>query len=252
MHQNRARADSFGDDAVRYDRTRPGYPSALFDDLRLSPGCTAVDVGCGTGIVAAVLLGRGCSVVGVEPDERMAEIARSKGVEVEISRFEGWDDEGRRFDVLTCGQAWHWVNPARGARKVAAILRSGGRFGIFWNGLTHQPDVAAGFRSIYSDLAPHLLVDSVALGTSRPSAEPDEPAFGDTGAFVHAEHRFYTWRRVYTSDTWIDELPTHSGHRVLPPTTLATILEEVHALVDRLGGEISVDYATAGLFGERR
>jgi SAM-dependent methyltransferase len=251
IFEDRARADSFGHDAAQYDRARPSYPSELFDDLLPDKRCTVVDVGCGTGIVARLLLERGCSVIGVEPDARMADVAQGHGLSVEVSTFEEWDSQGRTFDVLTAGQSWHWVNPTLGSEKAASVLRSGGRFGVFWNGLRHDPAVTRGFERIYSRIAPHLLVDSVALGTARPSGNPDEPAFAAVGTFTRLERRSYSWERSYTTSAWLDELPTHSGHRTLPPKVLVSLLEEVGELIEALGGAIVVDYTTAGLFGER-
>lgn len=47
-------ARSFGADAERYDRARPGYPRALVDHLvSLMPGTQILDVGIGTGLSAA-------------------------------------------------------------------------------------------------------------------------------------------------------------------------------------------------------
>lgn len=250
--EDRVRASSFGEDPAQYDRARPGYPAELFDDLIPEGECRVVDVGCGTGIVARLLAERGCEVIGVEPDARMAEVAHASGLTVEISSFEEWDSSGRLFDALTAGQSWHWVNPARGATKAAAVLRSGGQFGVFWNGLHHDEAVATGFQRIYSRFAPHLLVDSVALGTVSPSGDPDRLAFVDSGAFVHLENRSYTWQRSYTTAAWLDELPTHSGHRTLDSESLNKILDAVGELIEGFGGEIVVDYTTAGLFGSRR
>jgi ubiquinone/menaquinone biosynthesis C-methylase UbiE len=68
LHGERDRAESFGSAAERYDRYRPGYPSALIDELMSLNPTTALDVGCGTGKVALSLMGRGLPVLGVEPD----------------------------------------------------------------------------------------------------------------------------------------------------------------------------------------
>jgi len=52
-HQAREVAESFGADAERYDRARPGYPAAMVDRIvAASPGPDVLDVGCGTGIAA--------------------------------------------------------------------------------------------------------------------------------------------------------------------------------------------------------
>ncbi len=66
-----------------------------------------------------------------------------------------------------------------------------------------------------------MLVDSVALGTAGPSGDRDEPAFRQTRAFARLERRAHEWQRSYTTSAWLDELPTHSGHRTLPPHVLA-------------------------------
>lgn len=248
----RDRAESFGDDAEQYDRARPGYPPELIDDLVADGVRDVVDVGCGTGIVARLVADRGCDVVGVETDARMAEVARGKGLEVEVARFEEWDAGGRVFDLLTSGQAWHWVEPERGARQAAAVLRSGARLALFWNSLQHDAEVAAAFEEIYTRLAPALLVGSVSLGTVQVSGVEDADAFRATGEFIDLETRAYDWDRRYTTATWLDELPTHSGHRVLPADVLGAILDEVGAMIDRRGGALAVGYRTAGLFGRRR
>src|SRR5436305_7380373 len=105
LFEERSRAESFGAAAELYDRVRPSYPPALLDDLLSDGARTVLDVGCGTGIAAALLAAGRCDVLGVEVDERMAALARAKGITVEVAAFESWDDRGRRFDLLTCAQA---------------------------------------------------------------------------------------------------------------------------------------------------
>lgn len=103
----------FGEDAERYDRARPAYPELLVDDLVALGGRRALDVGRGTGKAGRLLAARGWEVLGVEPDRRMAVVARRHGPDVEIARFEEWDPAGRTFDLVTSGQAWHWIDPGR-------------------------------------------------------------------------------------------------------------------------------------------
>jgi len=75
-------------------------------DALLSAGARSVlDVGCGTGIAASLFRARGCSVLGVEVDARMAALGRAKGVAVEVAAFERWEDRGRRFELLIAAQA---------------------------------------------------------------------------------------------------------------------------------------------------
>jgi SAM-dependent methyltransferase len=131
LHTDRERAESFGQDPASYDRLRPSYPSELVDELLADAPRDVLDVGCGTGIAGSLLAARGCRVLGVVLDQRMAVLARAKGLDVEISAFETWDPRGRSFDLLTCGQAWHWIDPALGLQRAAAALREHGRIALF-------------------------------------------------------------------------------------------------------------------------
>ena len=133
-------AESFGTDAEGYDRARPGYPAALVARIVAeSPGLDVLDVGCGTGIAARQFQVAGCTVLGVEPDARMAGFARARGVAVEVATFEAWDPDGRRFDTVIAAQSWHWVDPVAGAAKAAQVLRPSGRLAIF--GHVYEPPV---------------------------------------------------------------------------------------------------------------
>ena len=115
-HQNRQVAESFGSDAERYDRTRPPYPAAMVEQImERSAGAEVLDVGCGTGIEVRQFRVAGCTVLGVEPYARMAEVARRSGIEVEVARFDDWEAAGRQFDAIIAGTAWHWVDPMAGA-----------------------------------------------------------------------------------------------------------------------------------------
>jgi SAM-dependent methyltransferase len=117
-------AQSFGSDPERYDRARPRYPDAMVERIvDSSPGHYVLDVGCGTGIAARQFRAAGCRVLGVEPDARMADLARRSGVEVEVATFEAWDPAGREFDATVAGQAWR--SRERQKRRRCCVLEAG-------------------------------------------------------------------------------------------------------------------------------
>ncbi len=138
-----------------------------------------LDVGCGNGRAAAGLVARGVAVLGVEPDARMAAIARSRGVAVEVAPFEDWDDDGRRFDLLTCGSAWHWVEPVRGVAKAAAVLRPGGTLARFWNYPVVPDATGERLERVYADLG--VGAGGHGRGVSPFADDPvaADPAFGE-------------------------------------------------------------------------
>jgi len=248
MPIDRQRAEAFGDDPARYDRARPSYPNELIWDLLADDPRTVLDVGCGTGIASRLFQAEGREVLGVEPDSRMAAQARARGLAVEECRFEDWDARGRRFDLLTSAQAWHWVEPESGAAKGAKVLKPGGRIGVFWNHPVHPQEVMAVFRNAYGQHAPHLLEgESVALGTLRFDAaavDPDADALRNTGAFSGIERRFFWWTRTYSTESWIDELPTHSDHRFLEAGRRDRLFDDLQRGLGRLGDSFDVEYCT--------
>src|SRR5882757_5434114 len=136
LYLDRARADSFGAAAQVYDAHRPRYPDQLIDDLLMQSPQAVLDVGAGTGIVSEQLLANGVNVLAVEPDPRMADVARDKGIRVEIGTFESWDAAERRFDLVVFGSSFHWVNPDIALPKVHRLLTSGGRLALMWNRLS--------------------------------------------------------------------------------------------------------------------
>jgi SAM-dependent methyltransferase len=244
LSDDRALAESFGADADQYDRARPSYPDELVDELvARSPGRAVLDVGCGTGIASRLFAERGCLVLGIEPDPRMATVARRHGIDVEEATFEQWDAAGRTFDLVTCAQAWHWVDPARGAEKAAAVLCPGGRIGLFWNEGSYGPALTPVLRAIYERHAPGLDDYSILLGKgARSRVSEAARALASSGRFEEPAITTYRWERVYTPEEWLDHLPTHSDHRSLAAERLAPLLAEVADAIDDFGGRLPMQY----------
>jgi SAM-dependent methyltransferase len=250
--EDRARAESFGAVAELYDRARPSYPPALLDTLLTDGGHTVLDVGCGTGIAAALFVARGCEVVGVEVDPRMAAVAAGKGIQVEVSDFEHWDDRGRRFDLLIAGQAWHWIEPRMGARRAAEALVPGGRIGLFWNFGRPPAELLARLDPIYARRAPGLDDHSVLLGQGDERAALTVSSVAATGQFEMVEVHRFPWERRYGTSDWLEHLCTHSDHQALAPDARRALLDEVGEAVEALGGGVTIAYQAVLVTARRR
>ncbi|MEU9641140.1 class I SAM-dependent methyltransferase [Streptomyces sp. NPDC048188] len=248
-HRARRTAESFGTDAQLYDRARPAYPDDLVTRIVAgSPGPDVLDVGCGTGIAARQFQAAGCSVLGVEPDTRMAGLAESRGLRVEMATFEAWEPAGRTFDTVIAAQSWHWVDPAAGSAKAARLLRPNGRLAIFGHVFEPPAEVAEPFAEVYRRVAP----DSPFAG--QPARRPPETyragyeriadTVRGTGRFDEPEQWRFDWQRSYTRDQWLNLLPTTGGLTRLRPDQLARILDVVGDAVDALGGRFTMHYTT--------
>jgi SAM-dependent methyltransferase len=257
LFQERVRAESFGGVAELYDRARPSYPAALIDALLGDGARRVLDVGCGTGIAGALLADRGCHVLGVEVDERMAVLARARGLEVEVAPFERWDARGRRFDLVTCAQAWHWIDPEIGVARAAAVLDSGARIALFWNFADPPAPLAERLALAYARLEPDLGRRTVLLGNREDRAEPAVARLAgagefEAGEFEAAEKRSFRWQRRYDTAGWLEQVRTHSDHQTLPPGRRELLLHAIGEQIDALGGSFEMPYRTVLVRARRR
>ncbi|BDM70062.1 methyltransferase type 11 [Streptomyces nigrescens] len=248
-HQARQTAESFGTDAQRYDQARPAYPEDLVARIvAASPGPDVLDVGCGTGIAARQFQAAGCAVLGIEPDARMADLARTRGLQVEVATFEAWEPAGRVFDAVIAAQSWHWVDPAAGAVKAAQVLRPNGCLAIFGHVFEPPTEVAEPFAAAYRQVAP----DSPF--SNQPARRPLEmyqagyakiaDKIRETEQFNEPQQWQFDWEQPYTRDQWLDLLPTTGSLTRLHPDQLAEILSAVGQAIDALGGHFTMHYTT--------
>lgn len=170
-------------------------------------------------------------MLGVEPDPQMAAVARSHDLAVEVAAFEAWTDRGRRFDLITCAQAWHWIDPRAGAAKAAELLGTGGTLVLFWN--FDEPDDATRtvVDEVYARLAPELS-SSLAPGTNRPDQRSYVSDLHASGLFPQVTARTYDWQRVEAAGEWINRVATHSDHLLLGTQRLAGVRAALVAAFD--------------------
>ncbi|HEY3737259.1 MAG TPA: class I SAM-dependent methyltransferase [Jatrophihabitans sp.] len=244
-YRQRGRAESFGSVAAEYDRLRPSYPSALIDDLA-ALGEDVLDVGCGTGKAARLLAARGLNVLGVEIDPEMAAVARAHGITVEVSGFEAWQDAGRRFDLITCAQAWHWIEPEAGLAKAVSVLRQRGTLVPFWNYAELDLNVQEAMREVYARLEPSLLQSVTFAGVQ--GRRLDITDWSTDPRLAAVELRTYPWERRYDTTEWLELIQTHSDHLQLEPAHRAEVVHAVGAAIDELGGDVAAHYTTYAVF----
>lgn len=110
------------------------YGESLLEQLEPKPGERILDLGCGTGHLAAQIAKAGAEVIGIDQDPAMVEEARRLYPELRFETadareftLEGLSD--RPFDAVFSNAVLHWVRPPEAAaRRIAAVLRPGGRF----------------------------------------------------------------------------------------------------------------------------
>ncbi|WP_026922599.1 class I SAM-dependent methyltransferase [Glycomyces arizonensis] len=260
VHRARDAAESFGVDAARYDRTRPTYPAEMIDRLAAAaPGRDVLDVGCGTGISSRLLQEAGCRVLGLDVDERMAEFARGKGLEVEVAKFEEWEAKGRTFDAVVAAQTWHWVDPVAGAAKAAEVLRPGGLLATVWNVAQPPLDMSKAFAEASIQVLPPQMAEMFKKsGVEKSALEGYQVMFDnavrgirEAGGYTEPVEWRTAWEHEYTRDEWLDQLPTGGIYTRLPKPKLDQLLEATGRVIDEAGGAFTVQYTTVAVTAVR-
>lgn len=240
-------AVSFGMNAESYDQYRPGYAPEAIDFITSRGHRLVLDVGCGTGILGAQLLAHGCSVLGVEPDARMAKAAIFKGLEVEVASFEDWEPAGRKFDAVVSGQAWHWIDPSQGQMRLAEALIPHGEVFLLWNIGSMSSSVAQALDAVYRDhQQEHLDAFSVVLGRGE-TARFDEfqELLRTDSAFGNISRDTWVWHREYSTDEWLSHLVTHPQHAALDVSDREPLFAAIRkALEDNHAGKVKMKYTT--------
>jgi SAM-dependent methyltransferase len=137
--------------AASYAAFRPAYPPSLLEAISTfitahsgSGYDTAVDVGCGSGQSTFFLTRLFRRVVGVDISKAQVENAQAKcrerqipeGKEVEF-RVGGCDSlpaGPSSVDLVSCGQAWHWLEAQELYREAARVLKPRGTLAVYGYG----------------------------------------------------------------------------------------------------------------------
>jgi SAM-dependent methyltransferase len=240
LFTNRERANSFGGAAQNYDTYRPRYPDRLIDDV-LAPGARRVlEAGAGTGIASMQMVERGAEVLAVEPDARMAAVAQSKGIPVELATFEEWEPAGREFDLVVFAASFHWVDPAVALPKIRGILNDGGKLALIWNRLRPTNPTRADFEAIYRDY--------MDVETHRGDGNPDEVVDMIAAAGFSVTQRRYPHDLHYAAQQWVDIAFTFSNQLILAADKAADLrarlIERIGSAGVSVGGDAVAIFAT--------
>jgi len=266
--RHQLRKGSFDAGARLYDKFRPGYPEALFDDLvRLSgipAGGRILEVGPGTGQATLPLARRGFSILGLELGASMARLCRKNlaafpNVGILTTAFEDWKPvehglggdmtqlssigivsqaapdrvPSGQFDLVLSATAFHWI-PARLAYpRCTRALKPSGSLALVWN-FQDTPD-----NEFYSDL--HTIYRRVApqMRFSKPPelrVERQRKKIINSGLFGPVTILRYPWQREHDADSYIGLLKTMSDHAILPPAMRRPLFRAIRRLIDVHGG----------------
>ncbi len=250
---------SFDEDAVNYDRYRPGYPEALFADVRAYAGLTAdsrlLEIGVGTGQATLPFLLAGCKITGIELGENLSAYAAEKfraypGFSAVNQDFMAYPLEAESCDLVYSATAFHWLPKEAAYPKIMRGLKPGGCIALFWNHpfpnrMDDPSNVAS--RRVYDALRPS--------GREPKEFGPEDclPMVRELEAqgFAHVTCRLYKRVRRLGTEDYIHLLNTYSDHRALPPQQKDAFETAMRDAIDGVGGGINI-YDTIDLYLGRK
>lgn len=244
------RARSFDAWASDYDRYRPTYPDALFDEiaarLELPERPEVVDLGAGTGKAALAMAGRGWRVTAVEPGGPMLDVLRAKAKAARLSvatvrgQAEATGLPDASADLTTAAQSFHWFDHVAAVREMGRVVRPGGGIALFWN---IRDTSASPFMAQYAEM---LRRHGVKEDLTSPGRHRDTGShIAEAGGFEPSDFFQLRHSRRMSSDEYIGLALTASYVRTAEPAVQEQLLDDVRQVVAghaRPDGSVDVPY----------
>ncbi|MBE5804128.1 MAG: class I SAM-dependent methyltransferase [Clostridiales bacterium] len=239
---------TFNTQAERYERMRPGYVPELYEEIfrhvPLNAASTAVEVGIGGGQATEPILRTGCRVIAVESGDQLAELCRHKfrhypNFEAVTCKFEDFPEQPDSCDLIFSASAFHWIPEETGYPKVFRMLRPGGVFARFANHPFKdkgRPGMHEALQEIYAVYMP----GSLASDEYTQAQAAQRALIAEKYGFVDISHHLYHRTRDFTAAQYVELLGTYSDHIAIEENTRRRFFAEIEAVIDRLGGVITL------------
>ncbi|MBR6668966.1 MAG: class I SAM-dependent methyltransferase [Clostridia bacterium] len=239
--------------AATYEKLRPGYVDALYQDVfvycPLDASSRAVEVGIGGGQATRPILETGCAVTAVEPGAQFCNLCREKFAaypkfSVINGKFEESDFPPESCDLVYSASAFHWVPEEVGYRKVFDILKPGGAFARFANHPWRDkgnPELATALDEAYAKYY-HTYYRSVPrLEDEYTEAQALRRAeIAAKYGFTDIRYMLYRRTRAFSAQEYTMLLGTYSDHIALPEDVRWPFFRAVEEAIEAHGGTIHI------------
>lgn len=248
MPSNTGLGWTFDAQAEQYEKMRPGYAAALYDDVfayrPIDNTGSVVEIGIGSGQATLPFLNTGCRLTAVEYGAHLADRCRRKfsdfpNFSVVTAKFEDFPCDENSCDLIYSATAFHWIPEEIGYAKVYALLKSGGAFARFANHPYMEkgrPALHEAIEKLYDVYMPNSGGSGEYSGEAARACAELAGRYG----FVDSCYRLYTRTRSFTAEEYTALLGTYSNHIALEEDARTRFFSEIRDTIDRFGGQITV------------
>ena len=237
---------SFDGVAEVYERIRPSYPRALFDELfaSLPSDPHVVEVGPGPGKATRDLLRCGAHVHAVEIGPALADTLRatlpSDRLTIEVGDFEQVPVAAAAFDCVFAASAYHWIEHRAQLNRPAVLLKRDGVLAVVDLIQVESTNDRGFFATAQSIYTRH------GQGHSGPPPPPRDAVEPTIYLPLHNDERFaqvevlrYDWDQTYTATEYRLLMESYSVTQMMPPIERRALLDDMESFVrDHFDNEV--------------
>jgi SAM-dependent methyltransferase len=232
-----------------YDTYRPSYPTELVEDIILLSGIQPegriLEIGSGTGKATLLFAQRGYTILCLEPGQNLIDIAAKNlvsypSVSFVKARFEDWEANQDKFDLVISAQAYHWVPEKVRYGKTARALKRQGYLAVFWNMYPGMGgEIRREFDQVYLKHAPELVKPEIPI---EQLIESRANSLRECPYFEKVVIRKYPWSARYETKAYLGLLNTYSDHLRLSKQRRSVLFEKIAEVIEQHGGYFERPY----------
>lgn len=241
---------TFNEVVPQYEKTRPAYVEALFEEALGYTGLNSrhnvLEIGIGTGQATLPFLKTGCRLTAIELGDKMAVFCKEKfasfpNFKVINDDFETVKLEESSYDFIYSAGAFQWIQQDLGYRKIFNLLKPGGMVALFW----HKPAPSPAFvpaRNAINKLYEkyhHLFQEIPTQHHEVDSLDTVEELkrYGFTDIVLQT----YPLSLSYTAAEYADLMDTNCIHIALPEDIRKQFRQEIIEAITANGGKYGTD-----------